>query len=131
MYIPYYILLLIENHRRLTIHQDFLARYMTESLLIDDTTATCHGVIALRDSHLCSLLIEIIDYDDILPRVNAFQIFELETYKAILLLALDIHTRQELQVFTHLIACTKSEGRMIFAQLDEMFIIYEHLWITL
>ena len=56
-------------------------------------------MITLRNLHLLCLLIEIIDHDDVLPRINALQILELETYETSLL------TRQELQMLTHLIAC--------------------------
>ena len=66
-----------------------------------------------------------------LPGINALQALELETYEASLLVAIGIPTRQELQMLTHLIACRKTEGWMVLAELNQILIEGECLWILL
>ena len=104
---PYYIyrLFLIKNQGRLRGNLYFLAGDKAQAFLVDNTVAASHGIVAFRNLHLLSLLVEIIDDYDMLPGINTFQVLELETYEASLLVALAILTRQELQMLTHLIAC--------------------------
>ena len=66
-----------------------------------------------------------------LPRIDTFQVLELETYEAALLLAIAILTRQELQMLTYLIACRKTEGWMVLAELNQILVEGECLWILL
>ena len=57
-----------------------------------------------------------------LPGINALQTLKLETYEASLLVTIGILTRQELQMLTHLIACRKTEGWMVLAELNQILI---------
>ena len=66
-----------------------------------------------------------------LPGINTFQVLELETYEAALFLAVGFLIRQKLQMLTYLIACRKTEGWMVLAELNQILIEGECLWILL
>jgi hypothetical protein len=126
-----YRLFLIKNQGRLRSNLYFFARDEAQTFLVDNTIAASHGVIALRNQHLLCLLVEIIDDYDMLPGINALQTLKLETYEASLLVTIGILTRQELQMLTHLIASRKAEGWMVLAELNQILIEVECLWILL
>ena len=96
-----YRLFLIKNQGRLRGNLHFFSRDEAQTFLIDDTITASHDIVALRNLHLLSLLVEIIDDNDLLPGIDALQALELETYEASLLVAIGILTRQELQMLTY------------------------------
>ena len=117
-----YRLFLIKNQGRLRGNLYFLAGDKAQAFLVDDSVAASHGIVAFRNLHLLSLLVKIIDDYDMLPGINTFQVLELETYETALFLAVGILIRQKLQMLTYLIACRKTEGWMVLAELNQILI---------
>ena len=112
----------MKDQSRLRIDDGLVALEVFETLFVDLSIAAYYGVVARWDRNLCLCLVGVEDHDDIPPIITPCIILQAEGHH--FLWRLD-----KLQMLTHQIGITQTEGGVVLAEGDEILVILKHLWI--